>query len=392
MKRITALILIIITILCGCSEKTAEENEAVSYDDEIRAVWIYFDELSMINENGGNEKSFTEKINVMFDNCAKMNINTVFVQVRPFADSFYPSDIFPWSKYLTGEQGKSAGYDPLKIMVDSAHERSLSLHAWINPFRICYSGGVCDTHPAKKWIDEKNDNVIITENGIFFNPASDQANRLILDGVREIVKNYDVDGIHIDDYFYMSQSAEIDKNDYDKYVLSGGKLELAEWRRQNINSFVSALYNTVKASDGETIVSVSPAGNIYNNYNTLYADVKKWAGEKGYCDWLIPQLYYGFESERLPFDKAADEWAEIRKEKSVKLIAGIAAYKASDEPEGEWADSGIILRQIRYTNNSGYGGYSLFSYSSMMSESFAEYYDSMQALSDDEADGGSGQR
>lgn len=382
MKKITAFIFLMIFALCGCSDTT--EAPQTSSSDEIRAVWIFYSEISMINENGGTEKSFTEKIGKMLDDCKSINVNNVFVQVRPFADSFYPSKVFPWSRYLTGEQGKAVDYDPLKIMVEQAHLRSIAIHAWLNPYRISLTGSVCDSHPAKKWIDENSDNVIITDSGTFFNPASAPATKLILDGVREIAENYDVDGIHIDDYFYMSQSEEIDKNDYEKYTSAGGRLSLDEWRRQNINTFVSSMYNTVKAVNENLTVSVSPAGNVDNNYNTLYADVKKWASEKGYCDWLIPQIYYGFESEKLPFEKAADEWKKLKKEKSVKLIAGLGAYRVLEENEGEWVSEDIILRQIKYAEGAGYEGYSLFSYSSLFSEKFSENLESMKSLSDSE--------
>ncbi len=130
------------------------------------------------------------------------------------------------------------------------------------------------------------------------------------------------------------------------------------------------------------IVSVSPAGNIENNYNSLYADVKKWVSEPGYCDWLIPQLYYGFESSKLPFDKAAEAWQKIHNEKSIKLIAGIPAYKASDDPQGEWKSGNITARQIQYIRDAGYDGYALFSYSSLFKETFSENLESMQALPD----------
>ncbi len=387
MKKIFALFLIVIIVFSGCSGKSRRNENTQSDDrDEIRAVWIFYSELSMINEQGGTEETFTAKISDMFDECARLDLNHVFVQVRPFADSFYPSDIFPWSKYLTGEQGKAVNYDPLKIMVGLAHERSLKIHAWINPFRISLSSSVCDTHPAKKWIEEKSGNVIITDQGVFFNPASVSANRLILDGIREIARNYDVDGIHIDDYFYMSQSEDIDKTDYQEYCSSGGKLSLADWRRQNISFFVSSMYSAVKAVDENIIVSVSPAGNIDNNYSALYADVKKWAGEKGYCDWLMPQLYYGFENERLPYAKAADDWRKIHKEKSIKLIAGLAAYRTVDDPEGEWKSGDIIARQADYARNKGYDGYCLFSYSSVTDKDFDKNLESMKSFADNSAE------
>ena len=383
MKRI--LIPFLITLLLfGCSSLPKEETPV---QEDISAVWIYFNELSMKSENGGTEKSFSNKINTIYDNCIAKGINTVFVQVRPCADAFYKSEIFPWSAYLTGTQGKAVNYDPLDIMVKLAHEKNLSVHAWINPFRIAFSDDkalLANNNPAIKWLDNDDKNlssrVVRANKGLYFSPASIEAQKLIIDGVREIVGNYDVDGIHIDDYFYPTTDKSVDSYYYEKYVKDSGKSELDEWRLNNISSFVSQMYSAVKSKNNECIFSISPAGNISNNYSQQYADVKLWCGEEGYADWIIPQLYYGFENEKLSFDKACDDWVSIHKEKNVKMICGIAAYKINDSDD-EWdCGKGIIKKQLDYVKakNDFYGA-AYFSYSSITDKDNSAEFDKLGA-------------
>ena len=355
---------------CGIIEKSKNDNKPTG--KEISAVWISYTELSMKDENGGNEDSFRDKISEMFDNCAQLGINTVFAQVRPFCDAMYPSEIFPWSAYLTGYQGDPVYYDPLEIMVEEAHERGLGLHAWINPFRVSFdtdTDKLSEKNPAKKLLnDEKTkDRVVTADGGLYLCPASTQNHKLIIDGVREIIRNYEVDGIHIDDYFYPSTDISVDKTYYDEYKKNGGAFFYDKWRLEVISSFVSQMYTAVKNERNDCVFSISPAGNINNNYEEEYADVERWCSEKGYCDWIIPQIYYGFENEVLPFDKACKSWSELDTTDDVRMIYGIPAYKVNGEEDEFKAGGGIIEKQIsvaKATDN--YGGVAFFSYSSLV--------------------------
>ena len=371
MKRVMCLLLAMLTLSsCGIIEKSKTEKKPTG--KEISAVWISYTELSMKDENGGDEDSFRDKITEMFDNCAQLGINTVFAQVRPFCDAMYPSEIFPWSAYLTGYQGDPVYYDPLEIMVEEAHERGLGLHAWINPFRVSFdtdTDKLSEKNPAKKLLrDEKTkDRVVTADGGLYLCPASTENHKLIIDGVREIIRNYEVDGIHIDDYFYPSTDIGVDKTYYDEYKKNGGALFYDKWRLDVISSFVSQMYTAVKNERNDCIFSISPAGNINNNYEEEYADVERWCSEKGYCDWMIPQIYYGFENEALPFDKACKSWSELDKSDDVRMIYGIPAYKVNGEDEEFKAGGGIIEKQIsvaKATDN--YGGVAFFSYSSLV--------------------------
>ncbi|MCQ2480097.1 MAG: family 10 glycosylhydrolase, partial [Clostridia bacterium] len=200
-------------------------------------------------------------------------------------------------------------------------------------------------------------------------------------------KNYDVDGVHIDDYFYPDTVESIDKNEYQKYVKSGGELDLQSWRKQCVNSFVSNLYSSVKSINQNVIVSISPAGNIDNNLTKLYADVVRWGSVSGYCDWLIPQIYFGFDNKYLPYEKAINQWQKNTTCKSVKLIAGLGAYKALSGETDEWQSDDIICRQWQCADKKGYDGYVLFSYSSIVSPDFhgnADFLKSQTVISDGE--------
>lgn len=371
MKRVMCLLLAMLTLSsCGIIEKSKTEKKPTG--KEISAVWISYTELSMKDENGGDEDSFRDKITEMFDNCAQLGINTVFAQVRPFCDAMYPSEIFPWSAYLAGYQGDPVYYDPLEIMVEEAHERGLGLHAWINPFRVSFdtdTDKLSEKNPAKKLLsDEKTkDRVVTADGGLYLCPASTENHKLIIDGVREIIRNYEVDGIHIDDYFYPSTDVGVDKTYYDEYKKNGGALFYDKWRLDVVSSFVSQMYTAVKSERNDCIFSISPAGNINNNYEEEYADVERWCSEKGYCDWMIPQIYYGFENEALPFDKACKSWSELDKSDDVRMIYGIPAYKVNGEDEEFKAGGGIIEKQIsvaKATDNCG--GVAFFSYSSLV--------------------------
>ncbi len=364
LKKLSFILILLLTL-------SACENNSIEYDDVtdekiIKGVWIYYNELSDIFNN--DKKIFEKNINEVFDNCLRYGLNTVFVQIRPFGDSFYPSEIFPWSKYLTGEQGKGVDFDPLKIMIETAHKKGLTFHGWINPFRVSFSDDIdslCDSNPAKKLADTSA--VCKISEGIYYNPAAISSQKLILSGVKEIVNNYEVDGIHIDDYFYPSESEEIDFAEYEAYTKNGGELNLNDWRKENINTFVAGLYSLVKSIDNDVLVSISPAGNIKNNYSSLFADVKKWASEPGFCDMIIPQLYFGYNNQTLAYDEALSQWLEITNTDNIKLITGIAAYKALTPETDEWKDVNIISSQIsesfKYENISGY---CLFSYSSLV--------------------------
>ena len=240
------------------------------------------------------------------------------------------------------------------------------------------------------WLNDdviENDENIAFAQGIYLNPATADVRSLILDGIRELLTNYDIDGIHFDDYFYPSQSETFDKISFAQYK-KYGLLSLEEWRRENVNLLISSVYGTVKYMKKDVIFSISPAASIENNYNNLYADVALWIQE-GWIDEIIPQLYFGFRypDESFCFEALLKEWKSLVKSNPrVALKIGLAAYKAVPNLEAdksEWqAESDIIARQVKICDSDfQISGYVYFSYSSLFSNK-AAYKKQLQNILD----------
>ena len=337
--------------------------------DDMRGVWITYMELSMENEADKSEEAFRKKFEKIADDCVSFGFNTLIVQVRPFGDALYPSKLYPASHILTGEQGKSPGYDALKIMCESCRKRGLSLHAWINPYRVTAS-----QTPAKLSADNpyrKNPSIgIKTESGIILNPADETARQLIVDGVREIVSQYPVDGIHFDDYFYPTDIGDADIGSYEAYrqtVPQDAAMDLSDWRRANVNLLVAETYLTVHRYSQTAVFGISPQGNLDNNAQ-LYADVASWCCAKGYLDYICPQLYFSLDNPALRFADALGAWTALDFAADVKLYVGLAGYKAgTDADNGTWQAQDDILSQelIILNSNQNVNGFMLYSYSSL---------------------------
>ncbi len=374
--------------LWGCvPQKAVPEENTPTPAEPMKGIWIAYYELPF---QGLSEGEFHAQINGMMDNLADGGFNTVFCHVRPYCDAIYPSEIFPWSNAedRSTPQGTDPGYDPLAIIIDAAHSRGIALHAWINPYRVATAlpnegeaySYLAEGHPVRKWMtdgDSSNDDfaVVVNESGrrsIYLNPAIPQVNKLICDGVREILQNYKVDGIHFDDYFYPTTDPAFDSAAYGQYVASGGAQSLDDWRRSNVNAMVSAVYSVVK-SFGSTF-GISPAAAISEdktdrNYVKLYADIRLWAEKAGYVDYLLPQLYFGYlyPKEKFRFPRLLADWCAIKRHGGLKLYVGLGPYKQGEEDAGsdEWIKyDDIIERQIADSNKYA-DGTVLFSYSSV---------------------------
>lgn len=369
-KKIILSILLIFT-LAGCSIAIPKENKTVTEEQYVKAVWITYYELSGFTQDS-TEQDFRKKINKTFKELKSNGFNRVTVQVRPFADAFYKSDYYPVSSYCFKEQGSELIFDPLEIMVESAHKYKLSIEAWINPYRVSNSDDFSQLSKNNKAVEwQGTDNLIVCDSGIYFNPASDEVTKLISNGVKEIAENYDVDSICFDDYFYPSTDESVDKSSYAAYKKNKGDKSLADWRRENVSKMIQSVYSTVKSVDENITFGVSPASNTENNYNTLYADTQKWCTEKGYVDYICPQIYFGFQNENQPFMKTTKSWVQMA---DCTLYVALPLYKAEKEDEfagdngkNEFIDNNnIIARQVTYLSKlSDVKGYYVFSYSSL---------------------------
>ena len=380
MKRLFIAFLCIF-LLSGCSNtvQPQQTTEIQKVDNEyVKAVWIAYYELQDFIK-GNNETEFKKKINNAFSELNTMGFNTVTVQVRPCADAFYPSKLFPSSEYCFDVQEVDMPYDPLKIMCDEAKSNNLKLEAWINPYRVSQHNDIsklCDNNIAKKWYfsKKKKSNVYISDKKIFFNPASKDVQKLIIDGVKEVVNNYDVSAIHFDDYFYPTKSKTIDAAEYKKYQKEGGKSGLNDWRREKVSELIKGVYKAVKSVNPEVRFGVSPAADINNNRDKLYADVEKWVSNSGYVDYICPQVYFGFRNINQPFMFTVKKWMYIT---NVDLYIGLPLYKSNKADKyassdnktiiNEFKDNdNIIERQINYISKLGnIKGFYIFSYSSL---------------------------
>lgn len=358
----------------------------ISGEEEMRGVWVAYLSLDGVNKS---------KIDGIVSDAKANGMNTVFLHVRPFGDALYQSDYYPWSHLVSGTQGEAPedGFDPLAYAVEAAHREGLALHAWLNPLRIMLTNGayppsLSENNPYSVWRNDDNpdnDNWVIDyRHGKFYNPAVPEVRELIVNGTREIVERYNVDGVHWDDYFYPSYDESFDDSaSYTAYTQQGGTMSLADWRMSNINELVKGVYSAVKDADSQCLFGISPAGNI-DNCMSMGADVITWGSSEGYVDYLIPQVYWTNDNTVAPFEPVCRKWNELVTSKSVKLYIGLALYKAgSDDDGGKWktADD-IIMNQVLYTRSGDINasGFVLYSYAYLDSEQTAEEMKNLRSV------------
>ena len=205
------------------------------------------------------------------------------------------------------------------------------------------------------------------------NPSSNEVQKLITDGIRETLDNYDIDGIHFDDYFYPTESYEFDNASYELYrQKANNPLSEDDWRRANINTFISSVKNSLTYRNKNLIFSISPSASIEKNYKSYYADIKFWLSND-LVDWIMPQLYFGFlyPDKNFCFDELFNNWRELSKDSNAKLIIGLASYKVdtqNEEEMEEWSSGDLLMREIEYAKSNA-DGFCFFSYSSLFGDS-----------------------
>lgn len=348
--------------------------EPISDYTEMKGVWISYLELQRLFKTYNSEAAFRDAVVSMYDNIDELGLNTVFVQVRPFADALYPSDYYPWSYIISGTEGVNPGYDPLEILIDEAHQKDLKIEAWINPFRIRLANSttaLSANNVANTWLKDGSNRVLQTKGGVIYNPANQDARDFITNGVIEIVENYNIDGIHFDDYFYPSTDLDYDSVDYNTYKSNGGVLSQPAWRRENVNIFIKQVYSAIKNINPSVAFGISPQGSMEANFNQQFIDVEKWVSNVGYIDYICPQIYYGYLHSKYPYKTVVEQWDDMIKEDTVKLYIGMAAYKIGREDKWagstgirEWIDGVELLKSMildaRDTDH--YGGFMLYRY------------------------------
>ena len=354
------------------NESEGAENIANKFleDGEMRGVWVStVSNLDWPEVGSYDAKVQKELLKEKFDFIEEQNMNTIFFQVRPMGDALYESSYAPWSKYLTGTLGENPGYDPLEFAIDEAHKRGLELQAWFNPFRIDSNSekfnidNYIDELPEESPLKNNPDWIVKYNNYHYLDAGIPEVREYVIDTIIEVVKNYNIDGVVLDDYFYPYPSGGVEFPDEDTYEKYGeGFSSKDEWRRNNINCFISELYSKIKDTKVEVKFGVSPFG-IWRNgeavggsntsglssYDDVYVDSRKWIQE-GWIDYIIPQIYWQFDYNSAPFATLVDWWAKQVENTNVELYIGHAAYKINDSSYGEaWLNGNEVINQIRYS-------------------------------------------
>ncbi len=350
--------------------------------DIIKACWISqfdFDSVYCSNRKQRSESAFTSLVEKAYDNLLTLGFNTVIVQVRPNTDSFYPSAYYPWSYYAVYKYGKISSYDPLEIMIREAHERGLSFHAWINPMRGMSStnlGKISEEYPMMNWVGTRK---FYNYNSInYLNIAYEDVRQLIINGASEIVRNYDVDGVHMDDYFYFGDTPAFDNVEYNAAKAKNSNLTLQQFRFNNLNTLVSGIYSAIKTENPNVLFGISPAGNLNSMATKYYADVKTWLSEDGYLDYIMPQIYFGMEHETWSFSATYERWSEVTTNPNIKFTCGMSLGKAVSGYDGtgdqyagsgysEWINNKDVFKKcFEYAvEQENFGGYAVFCYQYM---------------------------
>jgi uncharacterized lipoprotein YddW (UPF0748 family) len=300
------------------------------------------------------------------DEAKDKRLNALVVQVRPAADAFYESQLNPWSEYLTGTQGQSPGFDPLAFMIEEAHKRGLEFHAWFNPFRVSNTGG------EKNWAENSMVRrypswVVDYDNKKYLNPGIPEARAFVLESIMEVVRGYDIDAVHFDDYFYPYPARGETFPDSETFVENRRVFDnIADWRRDNVSLFIKSVWEAVKAEKPYVQVGISPfaiwrskandpAGiettSDVSSYDSNYADTLLWV-RNNWVDYIAPQIYWEFDHKSAAYGKVLDFWIrEMVKYPDVNLYVGHAAYKIGSA--GSWHNPQELPDQLRYNQKFG---------------------------------------
>lgn len=392
--KITALILCILSIVFSFpSDMIADAPMQNPWDDfnrfipentpvvkrEFRAIWVttVFN-LDWPSSSATRITNDAERISRMksefisiLDKAQKLNVNAIILQVSPEADAFYKSNIVPWSRYLTGTLGKDPGFDPLAFAIEEVHKRNMELHAWFNPYRV--SSGISDSIKnslsiSKSIYKEKPEWIRQAAGRFVVDPGIPEARKWVCERVMEVVKNYDIDGVHFDDYFYYENfTGELDdKATFEKYN-NGQFGSLGDWRRNNTYLLIKEVSENIRKTKPWVKFGVSPSAvwankspgfpegsntsTSYTNYGRCYADTRKWVIEE-IIDYIAPQIYFTFAHKAVPYGETANWWANLVKGKNVHLYIGLALYKI-DDPTAEYYFKGSeavpeFSRQLKF--------------------------------------------
>lgn len=351
------LLFVLFAALAACC--TAQKKH------EFRAAWIAtVANIDWPSNSAMSVDSQKLEYTNLLDLHVRNGLNAVVVQVRPATDAFYPSPLEPWSEWLTAKQGRPPAkyYDVLQFMIDEAHKRGLEFHAWCNPYRAEFALGkssIAPTHITKihpEWF-------LAYGNTRYFDPGNKEAQKFVVQVIRDIVRRYDVDAIHFDDYFYPYRIAGKEFPDSLSYYRYGRGLLRDDWRRSNVDSVIRMLSLAIKEENKFCKFGISPFGVWRNkskdpegsdtragqtNYDDLFADILLWL-KKGWIDYVAPQIYWEFTHPNAPYGPILDWWTKHSYGKHCYI--GLGIYRATGNITPPWKDSTLLPRMIKAQQN-----------------------------------------
>ncbi|MEU7896788.1 family 10 glycosylhydrolase [Nonomuraea sp. NPDC049152] len=326
---------------------------------QMRGMWI----ASVVNINWPSKPGLTAdqqkaEFIAWLDLAVQRKLNSVFVQIRPTADAFWPSTFEPWSQWLTGVQGQDPGYDPLGFAVEETHKRGLTFHAWFNPYRVSMQADPAKLHPSHP--GRVHPDWILPFGGkLYYNPGLPEVRKFCQDAMLDALTRYDIDGLHFDDYFYPTNTTAFDDAaTFAKY--GAGFPDLAAWRRHNVDLMVSEMQQRVREVKPEVAWGISPSGiwrnkgtdplgsdtNGGQSYDSLHADTRGWV-KKGWLDYIAPQLYWYIGQPPADYSKLVPWWSDVADGTGTMLWIGQAAYKAGDPAQvPQWQDPAELARHL----------------------------------------------
>lgn len=364
-----------------------EDIEIVEYvyrEDDIRGAWVS-NVANIDTPKGLSEEEYKASLQKLIETAASYNMNTLIFQVRPTNDAYYPSKLNPWSKYITGVEGKNPGFDVLQYVIDEAGKYGIRIHAWMNPYRV--STESIDKYGSKEaYLDtlsegnfariHKEHTILDGTNKVILSPSHPEVIEFVTKSIMEVVNNYDIDGVHIDDYFYPYAKipVELEQEDYLKYRESENQ-SLDDFRRSNVDKMIRSVHEAMKNSlnkKGNKIefgispfaiyrsnIEVDPetgwekgsyhSKSVLQCYLGLYSDIYKWMKE-GWIDYVVPQVYWPFEREDVTYHDITSWWANIAKETNTKIYTGNAIYQVGNPDKKEWQNPDEIKNQLCFNS------------------------------------------
>ncbi|NKZ08462.1 glycoside hydrolase family 10 protein [Actinomadura latina] len=336
-----------------CSQVAAPGD---SRHRQLRGMWIAtVGGIDWPKDTGDSAAQQKKQFTALLDTAESMNMNAVFVQIRPNSDAFYDSPYEPWSQWITGTQGKDPGYDVLAFMLKEAHARNLEFHAWFNPYRVSRQDDVKKLSP-KSPARQHPDWVRKYGTGLWYDPGLPQVRDLAAKAVMDVVDKYDIDAVHFDDYFY-PYPEDGDFPDGAAYKAYGKGMDRGDWRRANVDALVESLSEKIHDAKPWVRFGISPFGVWRNkssdpagsptralqSYDDIYADTRKWI-KKGWIDYVTPQLYWPIGDPRADYAKLVAWWAGQVKGTGVQLTIGQGAYRVG--ADAAWKDPAEMSRHL----------------------------------------------